>query len=80
MNILCCRINQKNVLQKEIKDCTFEVYLLTREPSSRFPMIESLKMTCAIAWQNPMHVVWIFCQMEVWIIFRGQTFCLNSVK
>ena len=49
MNILCCRINQKNVLQKEIKDWTFEVYLLTREPSSRFPMIESLKMTCAIA-------------------------------
>ena len=47
MHILFCRTNQKNVLQKEIKDWTFEVYLLTGEPSSWFALIESLKMTCA---------------------------------
>ena len=47
MYILFCCTNQKNVLQKEIKDWTFEVYLLTGEPSSWFGLTESLKMTCA---------------------------------
>ena len=36
INILFCRKNQKNVLQKEIKDWTLEAYLLIEE-----------KLTCA---------------------------------
>ena len=47
MHILFCHTNQKNLLQKEIKDWTFEAYLLTEETSSRFLLTESLKMTCA---------------------------------
>ena len=47
MHILFCCTNQKNVLQKEMKDWTFEVHLLTDKPTSWFPLIESLKMTCA---------------------------------
>ena len=39
--------NQKNVLQKGTKDWTFEVYLLTGELSSWFPLDELLKMTSA---------------------------------
>ena len=34
MHILFCCRNQKNVLLKEIKDQTFEAYLLIGEPSS----------------------------------------------
>ena len=41
-----CHTYQKNVLQKEIKDWTFEVYLLTGKLSSWFQLIELLKMTC----------------------------------
>ena len=37
----------KNKLQKEVKDWTHGVYLLTGESSSWFLQIESLKMTCA---------------------------------
>ena len=50
--ILFCHTNPKNVSQKEIYDRTFEVYLLTAEPSSWFLLIESLKMTCtrSYAW------------------------------
>ena len=33
MHILLCCINQKKVLQKEIKDWAYEVYLLTGESS-----------------------------------------------
>ena len=46
-DILLCCTNQKNVLKKELKDWNFEVYLLIEEPSSWFPLIESMKMTCA---------------------------------
>ena len=35
------------MLQKEIKDWTFEVYLSTGERSSEFPLVESPKVTCA---------------------------------
>ena len=35
------------MLQKEIKNWTFEAYLLIEETSSLFQLIESLKMTCA---------------------------------
>ena len=42
----CCK-NQRNVLQKEVKDRTFETYLLIEEPSFWFLLIESLKMICA---------------------------------
>ena len=34
MYILFCGTNQKNVLQKNIKDWTLEVYLLIGEPSA----------------------------------------------
>ena len=47
MHILFCWTYQKNLLQKGMKDWTFEVYLLTGELSSWFRLIESLKMTCA---------------------------------
>ena len=47
MHIFFCHTNQKNMLQKEIKGWTFEVCLWTGEPSSWFPLIESLKMACA---------------------------------
>ena len=39
--------HQKNVLQEEIKDWTFEAFLSTEETNSWFLLIESLKMTCA---------------------------------
>ena len=45
MHILFCPSNQKNMLQKEMKDWTFEVYLLIGELSSWFPLIESVKIT-----------------------------------
>ena len=45
INILFCRKNQKNVLQEEIKNWTFEAYLLIEETSSWFQLIESLEMT-----------------------------------
>ena len=40
-------LNQKNMLQKEIKDWAFQAYLLTKETSSWFQLIGSWKMTCA---------------------------------
>ena len=46
-HILFCQTNQKNMLQKRMKDWTFEVYLLTEELSSWFLLIETTKMTCA---------------------------------
>ena len=63
--------NQKNVLQKEIKDWTFKAYLFTEENSSGFPLIESLKITCArfYAWFLN------FYQTErVQIVFRGMSY------
>ena len=47
MHILFCRKNQKKVLQEEVKDWAFEACSLTKETSSWFPLIGSLKMTCA---------------------------------
>ena len=47
MHILFCWKNQKNILQKEIKDWTFKAYSLTKEISSSFLLIASLKMTWA---------------------------------
>ena len=41
--LLFYHTSQKNVLQKEVKDWTFEVDLWTGEPSSWFQLIESLK-------------------------------------
>ena len=46
MHILFCCKNEKNMLQKEIKDWTFGAYSLTKEISSWFVLIASLKMTC----------------------------------
>ena len=45
MHFLFRRKNQKNVLQKEIKDWTFEADLVTDETISWFSLTESLKMT-----------------------------------
>ena len=44
--LFCCK-NRKNVLQKKIKDWTFDAYSLTKKSSSWFLLIASLKMTCA---------------------------------
>ena len=75
MHILFCCTHQKNVLQKEIKDWNFKVYLFTGEPSSWYT--ESLKMTCV----RLCVVLSFFCQTErVWIVFRGVTSCQKSVK
>ena len=41
---LFCHKNQKNMLQKEIKDWTFNTYLLTEESSSWFLLIGSLRI------------------------------------
>ena len=46
MHSLLWRKNQKNVLQKEIEDWNFKAYLLTKETSSWFSLIKSLKITC----------------------------------
>ena len=45
MHILFCRYNKKNLLQKKIKDWVFEALLLTKESSSWFLLIGSMKMT-----------------------------------
>ena len=51
LQILFCRTNQKNVLQKEV-DWTFEGFFLTAEPSPWFPLTDPLKITCtrSYAW------------------------------
>ena len=62
---------RKNVLQKEIKDWTYKACLLTEETSSWFPLIESLKITCAKSY------AWFFnfYQMErVWIVFQSMSY------
>ena len=70
MHILFCRTNQINVLQKEIKDWTFEVYLLTGETSFDSYWLNHWKWLVL----DPMRGSWIFCQMErVWTVFRGLT-------
>ena len=77
MHILFSGANQKNVLEKGMKDWTLKVYLLTGELSSWFWLIESLKMICA----KIMHGSWIVCQKEgVLIVFRRLMSCPNSVK
>ena len=63
--------NQKNVLQKEIKDWTFKAYLLTEETSSWFLLIESLKITCARSY------AWFL--NFYWIVFRDMSYP-NSVN
>ena len=73
---LFCRKNQKNVLQKEIKDWRSATYLLTVETCSWFLLIESLKITCARSY------AWFlsFYQTErVWVVFCNITYP-NSVK
>ena len=48
MHFLFCRTNQQNnVLEKGMKDSTFEVYVLTEEFSAWFWLIKSLKTICA---------------------------------
>ena len=57
--LLFCHKNQKNLLQREIKDCTFKTYLLTADTSSWFPLIESLKITCARSYAWFLNFYWI---------------------
>ena len=71
MHILFCRKNQKNVLQREIKDWTFKAYLLTPDNSSWFLLIESLKITCARSY------AWFL--NFYWIVFRDMSYP-NSVN
>ena len=71
MRILFCCKNQKNVLQRESKDWTFKAYLLTADTSSWFPLIESLKITCARSY------AWFL--NFYWIVFRDMSYP-NSVK
>ena len=65
MHSLFCWINQENVLQKEIKDWAFKVYLLTREPSQFLIPWNH----CVNHWKclvpEPMCSSWIFCQIDV---------------
>ena len=71
MHNLFCRANKKNVLQKEIKNWTFEFYLVIGELISWLILTESFQVTSAISY------VWfsIFCQNSngegLWIAFRG---------
>ena len=67
----------ENVLQKEMKDWTFKVYLLTGEISSWFLLIESLKMT----FDRSMCDSWICCQTEkLRIVLCDLKSCPYSVK
>ena len=73
---LFCRKNQKNVLQKEIKDWRSATYLLTEKSCSWFLLIESLKITCdrSYAWFLS------FYQTErIWVVFCNITYP-NSLK
>ena len=69
--------SEKRVTEN-IKDWTFEVYLLTGEPSQFLSPAEWII-------ENVLFQIlsgsWIFCQMErVYIVFRGLTFYPKSVK
>ena len=67
----------ENVLQKEIKDWVFKVYLLTGVISSWLMLIESMKMT----FDRSMCDSWICCQTEkLWIVMCGLKSCPYSVK
>ena len=50
MHILFCRANKKNVLQKEIKNWTFEFYLVIGELISWLILTESFQVTSAISY------------------------------
>ena len=66
MYILFCRKNQKNVLQMEIKDRNFEVYLLAEELSSWSCWLNHGKWPVP----DPMGGSWIFYLMVgLWILF-----------
>ena len=66
MYILFCRKNQKNVLQMEIKDQNFEVYLLAEELSSWSCWLNHGKWPVP----DPMGGSWIFYLMVgLWILF-----------
>ena len=77
--IFFCRTNQKNMLQKEITDWAFKVYLLTGEPSQFLILADWIigNDLCQILWV----VLEFFFQTERDRIFsRGLTSCPNSVK
>ena len=68
MRFLFCRKNQKNVLQKETKDWTFEADLLTDETISWFLLTELLKMT----FESVRLYVWVV--LEFFIKQREKTY------
>ena len=77
--IFFCRTNQKNMLQKEITDWAFKVYLLTGEPSQFLILADWIigNELCQILWV----VLEFFFQTERDRIFScGLTSCPNSVK
>ena len=65
MHILFCRKNQKNVLQKEIKNWVFEAYSFNKETSSWFHWLDHWK------WLVPdlMCMSWIFIKRRVGLFF-----------
>ena len=79
MHILFCRTNRKNVLQKEITDWTFEVYLLINWGTQ--PVFDS---RCWIIENNlcqiPTHSFWIFCQTESLFFLCSLMSCPNFVR
>ena len=74
--IFCSTVKiRKNVLQKEIKDWTYNAYLLTEETSSWFTLVESLKITCSKSYWWFLN----FYQTErVWIVFFAT--CLTQTE
>ena len=77
-SFLSFHTNEKNVLQRQIKDWSFEFYLFTGEPSQF--MISTDWIIENNLWQI-LSGSWIFCRMEiVGIIFCWQTSSPNSVK
>ena len=66
MHILFCLKNQKNMLQREIKDWAFEAYSLTKEISSWFPWIGSVKVTCVRSCAQFLN---FYERERVWIFF-----------
>ena len=75
MHILFCHQNQKNLLQKEIKNWVFESYLLTKETiDSRSWIMENDLCQIFCAWFLN------FYQTErFWIVFCGMSYP-NPVK
>ena len=76
-HVLFSRTNQKNVLQKEIKDSPFEVYLGNQLGNQ---ILDSRWLIIENDLQEILCVVLEFFYQRVWIVFRGFMSWPNSVK